>query len=362
MAVTSAKRDIHLVGSIGLTTADEVFRTVSETLGDRARRIPDGETGARSSWIHWNRAVFDSNPALELDPVEKAAGRRITSETEGLRRWGGGAARAHGAPPPPRLRVRDGVRPEDIAIEPLGHAHHAKQSYGVFKALRDEGVIKPGTRFLVALPTAAAEMNGHVVPSHHPIVEGPFTRRLFADVADICTAIAHDDLAIQWDIPCELSQWEGVRPAWFADVKEGVVERLVQHVDSVPASVQLGLHFCYGSYGGRHWMEPKDTATCVEVHNRVVERIARSLNWIHLPVPIDRDDEGYFAPLAGLKRRSETEVYLGLIHLQDGVAGTRNRIATAERFVTNFGIATECGFGRRPPETIPDLLKLHDMI
>ncbi len=362
MAAATPKRDIHLVGSIGLTSAAEVFRAVSDMIGDRVCRIPDGETGARSSWIHWNRAVFEDNPALELDPTEKAAGRRITSETEGIRRWGGGPAHAQGAPPPPRLRVRDGVSSDGIVFQPLGHADYAKKSYAVFCHLRDGGVIRAGTQFQVSLPTAAALMNGHIVPAHHAIVEAPLTRRLFADVADICATIPHADLALQWDIPCEMSQWEGVRPAWFADVKAGVIERLVRHVNAVPASVQLGLHFCYGSYGGRHWMEPKDTANCVDVYNRVADRIARPLHWIHLPVPIDRDDEAYFAPLTGLQRRPETALYLGLIHLQDGVEGAQRRIAAAERFVADFGIATECGFGRRPPETIPDLLKLHAAI
>jgi hypothetical protein len=27
--------------------------------------------------------------------------------------------------------------------------------------------------------------------------------------------------------------------------------------------------------------------------------------------------------------------------------------------VTDFGIATECGFGRRPPDTVSDLIELH---
>jgi methionine synthase II (cobalamin-independent) len=303
--------------------------------------------------------VFAENPAFEPDPAEKVAGRRLTSEIEGIRRWGGGEARVQGAPPPPRLRVRDALGPDDIVFRTLGHAGHARASYPIFSRLRDEGAIKTGTLFQVALPTAAAMLNGHIVPYHHAIVEAPLTRRLFADVADICAAIPHHDLAVQWDIPCEMSQWEGVRPAWFADVKDGIIERLARHINAVPASVQLGLHFCYGSYGGRHWMEPKDTANCVEAYNRVVDRIGRPLQWIHLPVPIERDDEAYFAPLAALKRRPETELYLGLIHLQDGEAGARRRIAAAEKFVADFGIATECGFGRRPPETIPDLLKLH---
>ena len=43
----------------------------------------------------------------------------------------------------------------------------------------------------------------------------------------------------------------------------------------------------------------------------------------------------------------------------DGAAGTRKRLAVAEKFVTDFSIGTECGFGRRPPGTIPELLRVH---
>jgi methionine synthase II (cobalamin-independent) len=197
------------------------------------------------------------------------------------------------------------------------------------------------------------------VPENHATVEAPLTSRLFADVANICAAIPHHDLALQWDIPCEMSFWEGARTAWFADVKAGVIERLVRHVDAVPADVTLGLHFCYGSYGGRHWMEPKDASNCVEVYNRVADRTARLLQWVHLPVPIVRDDEAYFAPLAALKRCPDTSLYLGLVHPEDGVEGARRRIAAANKFVADFGLSTECGFGRRSPETIPELLELH---
>ena len=44
-------RGVHLVGSVPLSTAEEVFRTASSILGGRLRRIPDGETGVRSNWI-----------------------------------------------------------------------------------------------------------------------------------------------------------------------------------------------------------------------------------------------------------------------------------------------------------------------
>jgi methionine synthase II (cobalamin-independent) len=47
------------------------------------------------------------------------------------------------------------------------------------------------------------------------------------------------------------------------------------------------------------------------------------------------------------------------VHHTDGIAGTRRRLATAEKYVKNFSIATECGFGRRPRDTISELLAIH---
>lgn len=49
----------------------------------------------------------------------------------------------------------------------------------------------------------------------------------------------------------------------------------------------------------------------------------------------------------------------GKFAIPDGVAGTRKRVATAERHVASFSVATECGFGRRDPQTIPELLRIH---
>ena len=78
-----------------------------------------------------------------------------------------------------------------------------------------------------------------------------------------------------------------------------------------------------------------------------------------MPVPKERDDDAYFAPLAGLALKPGCELYLGLLHRTGGIDGTRRRIAAAEKAVSDFGIATECGFGRRPAETIPALLRQH---
>jgi len=98
----------------------------------------------------------------------------------------------------------------------------------------------------------------------------------------------------------------------------------------------------------------------MRVANSLAAGLDRSLDWIHLPVPRARQDAEYFAPLVHLELRTETELYLGLVHATDGVAGSVRRIQAASEIVRMpFGIATECGFGRRPSESVPDLLQLH---
>jgi hypothetical protein len=97
----------------------------------------------------------------------------------------------------------------------------------------------------------------------------------------------------------------------------------------------------------------------VEFANRVSRQISRPLHLIHMPVPRDRSDEAYFEPLRRLALRPETELCLGLVHYTDGVEGAKGRLATARKYVTDFSVATECGFGRRDPRTIAQLLRIH---
>jgi hypothetical protein len=79
-----------------------------------------------------------------------------------------------------------------------------------------------------------------------------------------------------------------------------------------------------------------------------------------MPVPIDRTDDGFYAPLAGLRLHPETELFLGLVHVQDGVDGTRRRMAVAAKYVSQFGIASECGISRgRDPRTAERFLEVY---
>ena len=78
----------------------------------------------------------------------------------------------------------------------------------------------------------------------------------------------------------------------------------------------------------------------------------------HVPVPKDRADDAYFEPLNDLEI-GNARLYIGLVYHTDGIEGSLARLDVAKRHAKNFGVATECGFGRRPRDTIGHLLEIH---
>jgi SAM-dependent methyltransferase len=326
----------HLVGSVPLAGPEAVFRAVADEIGDRLRRIPDGETGPRSDWIVWQLPVFTTQRQLEVVPP-------------GPNSWR----------PLPRVRLADGARAESVTFGALGYADAALSSYRVFARLKRDGVVPVACRFQVSLPTPLAPISAFVVPEHQELLEPVYEEQVLGELRIILQELPHDQLAIQWDTNFEFGMLEGVFPVWFGDAKGGILERLLRISRHVPPDVQIGFHLCYGDVQHRHFKEPADAGKLVEVANALAASLGRPLTWIHLPVPRERLDEAYYAPLRDLRLRAESELYLGLIHHTDGVEGTRRRIEVAQRFVSGFGVATECGWGRRPAATIPDLLRIH---
>jgi hypothetical protein len=328
---------VHLNGSIPLANAEEVFRMASSILGQRLRRIPDGETGVRLNWIGWQRAVFARHPAFELIPPDPKAYNALL----------------------PHFKLRPGGSSGKVVFDPLGYAEAALASYAVFSRLKQDNVIATSCRFQISLPTPLAPVRAFLVEEEQASVQPAYETAMFAELDTITSAIPHEELAIQWDVAIEFALLEGVAQALYEQTKTGVIEQLVRLGKHVPVDVELGYHLCYGDAGHKHFVEPKDTAKLVEVANGISAGLTRSLNWISLPVPRERSDEAYFAPLLNLHLHPETELYLGLVHFTDGIEGTQKRIEAAQRVVAQFGVATECGCGRRPSETISELLRLH---
>ena len=102
---------------------------------------------------------------------------------------------------------------------------------------------------------------------------------------------------------------------------------------------------------------PKDAAIMVEMTRGLRARLRRRMDFLHLPVPKDRTDDAYFAPLGELSLPAEATLYLGLIHHADP-RGDRARIAAAHKVLPRFGVATECGWAA-PMARVPGLLAAH---
>ena len=152
---------------------------------------------------------------------------------------------------------------------------------------------------------------------------------------------------------------EGIFPwAPAGDPWQRYVNELHALSATIPEEVLVGYHFCYADLGHQHMQQPQDLGLSVRMANAAVAESGRRVDWVHMPVPRDRSDDAYFTPLQDLSV-GDTRVFVGLIHHTDGLAGTRRRLATAQKYLSHFGVATECGFGRREPNTLPELLRIH---
>lgn len=369
MGAVHAPKGVHLVGSVPLPSTEEVFRTLVPALGDRLRRVPDGETGERVLFAGWQVKTFAQHPSFEPVP-----GRRPME-----------VVKPH--------RLRPGMKPESVHFRRLGFAAAAAESYEVFQRLRAQGLIRQGVRFQVSLPTPVNCLAMIVDKRDIPLIEGAYEAAMLGELHAIAAAIPAEDLAIQWDCPWEVRVWGDSLPSflvqpWFEDHRAGVLDRLLRLGSSVPEGAQLGYHLCHGDYEhtgnlilgisnrGRNRLVRStvsrvlreitiriagplnDARAVTEMANALQAGSTRSIDFIHLPVPRAAKEQ-YFSPLTELRLPTETELYLGLVHHTDGLAGTERRIKYAQKVVGAFGVSTECGWGRRDPETIPSLIDQH---
>lgn len=334
------RRSVLLVGSIPLPSAEEVFAAVSSELGEFVKRIPDGETGQRSLWI-----------VCQSEPIRNSQGLEV-----------GGERLLQGGIRNPRYKIKEGLKPEDVKFARLGYADNALASYKTFKHLQDAGTIPAGVRFQVCLPTPLAVVYAFFIAADVRRIWPIYEQQLLDELTEITDAVPHADLAIQIDIATEMHTLIEVPELQNEYPIDELVAAFARIGNHVPPDVELGIHLCYGDPGHKHIREPADTGRMVDVYHRLANAIRRDITWLHMPVPRDRADGPYFSPLHDLRLKPGTELYLGLIHLTDGLEGAKRRAEAAKRVVSNFGVATECGFGRRPPHTIADLIRLHRMV
>ena len=339
--MTTTRRSIHLVGTVPLDSTQAVFDALASTVASDMRRIPDGETGPRSYWVSSQARILHEDLNFEPDGHDWAPGRPMPLGD------------------PPMYRPRPGIDTAALSIGSFGYGAFAAESYAKFEAAQKDGRLPAEARFQVGLPTPLGFYSAIVAFDAQASLAGAFERRMTQELEDVLAVVPHEKLAIQWDSPLEIYIYEGIRQTHHEDPRSWVFDELTRLGDLVPEPVQLGYHLCYGDYQGKHGVEPADTANMVLIANTLIDRVRRPIDWFHMPVPRDRDDDAYYAPLTDLRLDPGAELYLGLVHDSDGEAGTRRRMDAADRYFAGYGISAVCGLGRRDAATLPGMLDLH---
>ena len=190
---TSAPK-VHLVGSVPLESAEAVFRTVGGTLGDRIKRLPDGETGNRIDWIRMIQVMLNEHPDFEVDP-----------ETPPLEwtQWDGVKLRDI-----PQVKFKDGVDRAGVKFD-TPYADSAIESFALFDKLQQDGVIAAGVKFQISVATPLAPTYNYVSPRAKDDFLPVYTKYLLGEVARMLSALPAERIAVQWDVCQELLMWEG---------------------------------------------------------------------------------------------------------------------------------------------------------
>jgi methionine synthase II (cobalamin-independent) len=339
--MTEAKCLIHLVGSVPLATFEDVLSTTASILGSRARRLSGGEIGRTAGWINSHYRIFERHPSFE----EYVHVERFDPRTSEIKRR--------------RFRLKSDAKvPSVESFGPLGYAQDAADIYSILSGMKRAGGVAPATRVLVSIPAPYDILNLTLSKDDFQTIRPIYESALIKEIERIIEAIPSDELAIQWDAAHEFEYLATSSPVFNHMSRQDVVAQLVRLGDGVPAKVELGYHCCYGNLNLRHFVEPIDMSDMVDVMNQVMTGLTRPVQFVHMPVPIDRTDDAYFTPLRDLRRSQGMELYLGLAHDRGGVAGTVNRAVVAKKVVANFGISTECGLGMRTPENVVQLLQI----
>lgn len=343
------KKDLMMVGSVPLETAEDVFKTCGPTLGKHLPFIPDGEIDERIWWVNMLAyRVFHGHP--EIDTVMRPP------PENGVEKW-----RPKDRTELWQFKVKDGVKQVHFG-EPgwrLNYTKDAVHSYFMFRTMREKGLIPADVKFQVAIPltNSAIDFFFHN-PDDYPKIKPGFEAALRAEIAKMAELIPPDDLVIEWDCCMELMDLEGAFP-WLP--KTNVLERNVAPVANlsphIPEAVGLGYHLCYGTLGGWPMVTGPDLHHAVEWSNAAVARSGRRVDFIHIPV-LDTLDDAYYAPLKNLKI-GKTAIYLGAIHNVADTERFKRRLALMKKYVPDFGLAAPCGWGRHRPHEVPAIVGEH---
>lgn len=357
---------VHLNGGVNLATTTDVLETVATRLGNHLRRIPDGEVdaegqaavaayeprrGSRQNWIFFLTAAYDRAAGVEeIAPWKSEA-------------WGDEF---------PQYRLTGAPEEIDFGDRGLGYADAYLESYREFTRLKRAGTIPEHVRFQAQFPSAIA-CGFWIRPEDQQAAQPVIARALADEITDFIERTDPDEVAVQLDVAVET----GLALGWYGPTVPVAVlsDSIAGTLNTVDLRVPAGVHLCYGDYRHHHGGEVESLELQVRLIHGVSSRTRRPVNWFSVTVPQDETREEFFAPLADLRLRPETEIYFGIVpyHPDRQEPGTTERqIDLIERFIrrahgasgahggpVEWGVCTECGMARVERVDIDPLLDLH---
>lgn len=227
-------RGCHLVGSVCLPDTEAVFRECTAAMPGRLKRIPDGETGVRYYFTHWQRQFFQAAPEMLL-PLEREY-------------------KLDAPPPLSPEQVSASIKRLQGAAPKTGYDDAAIESYQKFVTLRREGALQKGVRFQVCLPSYF-NIGHWMVPEFRGEGSAIYEEALLRDMCALQDAIPHEDLAIQIDLAVDTAIWIGYEhtPPWFHEQpgeleqrRQYMIDHTVRMISLIDPDVEVGIHNCYG--------------------------------------------------------------------------------------------------------------------
>jgi len=333
--------ELLLVGSIPVDTAEQAFRIVGGALGPWLAYMPDGEVGDRRYWID-GLAYRVFNGHRELETIKWPA-----ADEDGVERW-----QPRGRDDEFAFRVKPGVARVRFG-DPgwrLGYTRDAVNAYAIFRSMKKEGVIPQHVRFQVCLPlTYSAVTYFFPDPDDVARVAPGVTEALRAEVAKMVELIPTADLAIQWDLAIE-NRLIDMKLAGGTQAALREAERVMVPASEIcphiPDQVELGFHACFGTLNGWPSRQPDSLAGAIMLLNAAVAAAGRRVDFVHFPT-LGAVTDTFFAPLRDL-RAGDARVYVGAIHHLHGAAGLRGQVQVVRKYLSEFGLAAPCGWGRTP--------------
>ena len=249
--------ELLLVGSLPASSTDEALRAGGELFGDLVFALPDGETGPRALWAAYEFiSLLNPHPDIEI-------------------------TRPGGAPPRyveeiPVLGVKPDV--DELRFDRWPRIDDGIESYAVFRALRDEGVIPSHVRFQLSLPfrTSTAASFKHDFARDFPIVGAAYEDLFAREITRLTDAIPPEDLAIQWDVCWEVLDLEGVIDWMDDDAWERYAGPVTRITRLIPEEALVGYHLCYGTFPTWPMHEARDMELIVRMANFAVENSGRT--------------------------------------------------------------------------------------